>query len=364
MMYLRSGVIGLSEIPDRFKTDDWFDDVLGRKGDYIYSAFRKVKLQDNDYFELFRRGNRILLEFYKLDSTPDHIKSHIRKRYPPFLLQDSEQQTRELCVEAIKTDPKCIQHIRKQTRSLRSLVIDIDGMTLKHIWKKDYYLCLRAVKDNGMALEFVPRRFKSPQMCFQAVRTTARALALVPDRLKTEKMCLQAVRRNGDTLEFVPDRLKTKKVCHAAVDDNPIALKYISLEDQTDEMYQLVKFNRYIKALSYVYRQTEEMCLKLVKENNLALMYVHDQTEEICIESVKNDYFSFRDIRNPSDDLVIKILEMKHECILSIKENCSDSVFKTILSICRGDLKKLELVYDKNLLSRVIETLADEFGTR
>ena len=61
---------------------------------------------------------------------------------------------------------------------------------------------------DGLALEFVPERLKTPALCEVAVRQNGWALEFVPGALRTQELCLDAVRDAGQALQFVPEKLK------------------------------------------------------------------------------------------------------------------------------------------------------------
>jgi hypothetical protein len=53
---------------------------------------------------------------------------------------------------------------------------------------------LEAVRQDGMALEDVPEKLKTPEICAEAVCGSGWALAFVPEALKTPELCLAASR--------------------------------------------------------------------------------------------------------------------------------------------------------------------------
>ena len=55
-------------------------------------------------------------------------------------------------------------------------------------------LCLVAVKQEGLALEYVPINLKTAELCHEAVNQQyGMALRYVPENLKTVELCLKAV---------------------------------------------------------------------------------------------------------------------------------------------------------------------------
>ncbi len=74
---------------------------------------------------------------------------------------------------------------------------------------------LEAVRQDGMALEDVPEKLKTPEICAEAVCGSGWALAFVPEALKTPELCLAAARDAGaEALVLMPAR----SACTAATD--------------------------------------------------------------------------------------------------------------------------------------------------
>jgi hypothetical protein len=66
--------------------------------------------------------------------------------------------------------------------------------------RKTPELRLRAVKDNGRALEYVPDKLKTQELCLTAARNDARALQFVPEAFKKE-FCAAGKRNKYSTTE-------------------------------------------------------------------------------------------------------------------------------------------------------------------
>ena len=69
---------------------------------------------------------------------------------------------------------------------------------------------IRAVQQNGFALQRLPAELRTPQLCFAAVQQKQQrgsALRYVPAELMTPQLCLIAVQQNGSALRFVPAEL-------------------------------------------------------------------------------------------------------------------------------------------------------------
>ena len=137
-----------------------------------------------------------------------------------------------------------------------------------------------AIRQNGQALEFVPKIMRTPELCKLAVENTGRAmwqvpleyrtqelmkiavgtvgkaiktnvivhdelyeiavkkdgmaLKYIPEDRKTRKICKLAVENNGSALEFVPDHMKDLKLCELAVQESAHAIEWLPEDKKND----------------------------------------------------------------------------------------------------------------------------------
>jgi len=113
----------------------------------------------------------------------DYLK---RLGYP--LLFIIKNQNPEICKEAIKQKHYTLHAI-------------------KHIKNKNYNLYLEAVKQNGMALQFVDIQDNTlyQYLCLEAVKQNGLALQFI--KKQTYEICLEAVKQNGLALQFVANNI-------------------------------------------------------------------------------------------------------------------------------------------------------------
>ena len=123
---------------------------------------------------------------------------------------------------------------------------------------------------------------------------------------QTPDICMAAVRQNGLALQFVKEQ--TPDICMAAVRQNAMALQYV--KNMTDGIrFELIGRNpeviqqcdnvpieivlRAVKNnglnLRYVKKQSPEICLAAVKHDGRALQFVKEQTLHICIAAYRNN---------------------------------------------------------------------------
>jgi hypothetical protein len=107
------------------------------------------------------------------------------------------------------------------------LALQKDGMALQHL-SKSYENVLAAVKQNGLALQFVPDSMKDSMV--HALHQNIAAFEYVSPRLKDDKAFVSDVlSQDGDLLEFVSDRLKDDEdIVRIATKRNGYPLQYAS----------------------------------------------------------------------------------------------------------------------------------------
>ena len=157
----------------------------------------------------------------------------------------------------------------------------------------------KMVKNNSMALRFVPRELITPELCKLAVEQESRALVFVPEQLKTPELCKIAVKENGTALDFVPEEFKTPKLCRIAVEDNSQALQYVPEQLRTPELCKIA-VSKDSWTLQYVPEKlrTPELCKIAVSEDSWTLHYVPKQlkTPELCKIAVSKDGQALRHV--------------------------------------------------------------------
>jgi hypothetical protein len=160
----------------------------------------------------------------------------------------------------------CIKAVRK------------DGLVLQFVHPDiiDEHICLEAIKQNGLAfiyipktlitlemvthyclskhcnLQLVPKHYLTETICTDAVKQDITNIAYMPKRFVTEEMAILALETHGSNLEYIPRRLWTPKVCNILVRmDNQIVglrapnIRYLPMEKRTRELCEIAyKLNK------------------------------------------------------------------------------------------------------------------------
>ena len=115
---------------------------------------------------------------------------------------------------------KYILKIKKNYQEIYKIIIENINSYLKNICiysgqikevpivliNGNFYM--KAVKENGCALQYVSENLKDKEICLEAVKENGSALRHVPERLIDKEICVEAVKQNGFALRHVPERLK------------------------------------------------------------------------------------------------------------------------------------------------------------
>ena len=165
------------------------------------------------------------------------------------------------------------------------LIVDIENkITIENslLWNDENF-CKKAVKYNGLLLEFVKNQ--------------------------TDEICKIAVSQSGIALKFVNEQ--TYELCKIACDRFDYSytkiVKYSKngfyyVNDKTDEICKMV-LQKCGNQLLFVENQTENMCKLAVNQNGLALKHVKEQTDEICKLAIQQNVNAFQFVRNKTEEL-------------------------------------------------------------
>jgi hypothetical protein len=127
-----------------------------------YKAFEYYIFEDKEIREAALKQNVHNVKHLS-DRTPV-VNTDINKvKVNGMYLQHIENQTEELCEEAIKQNPSSFIYVKNQTPNLCFLAVKKNGMLLEHVIDQDETLCKYAMMQNSKAFRFVKN--KTPDLC-------------------------------------------------------------------------------------------------------------------------------------------------------------------------------------------------------
>jgi hypothetical protein len=250
----------------------------------------------------------------------------------------SAPKTKEICMYIALEHPDYAHRIPKQNKAFYQEVFDKTGNLL--IVPRQYRtksMCLSTVKQNGLALEHVPKKCWSTTLFTIAVKQNGLALEYVPKKYWSIILFTLAVRQNGLAIKYVPQKYRTKKICDIALRDTPYAYEYI--DNLTDKMIIDI-LKRDGKIIRYLRRViTEEMYYAALLSEPLYIAYAPTcmKTKRVCSAALCD----FRS-RNEDDMIGLELPTIHHKwcnerqkvCEIYMKSNLQMKKFCDMLLIC------------------------------
>ena len=245
-------------------------------------------------------------------------------KYRVSLLQHIEDQTPEICLEAVKENGFALQFVKEQTPELCLLAVKKNGYALEFVKEQTPEICIEAVKQDGRALQFVKEQ--TPEICLEAVKQVCYALEFVKEQ--TPEICIEAVKQNGTLLQYV--RKQTPEICLEAVKKTGTSLQYV--KEQTPEICLEAICNS-MDAIRYASFLTEEISLEIVRRNGLRLQQIKKKfrTPEICLQAVKNNGLALQYVLEQTPEICLEAVKQNGEALAYVKEQTPE--------ICRMALR-------------------------
>jgi hypothetical protein len=155
----------------------------------------------------------------------------------------------------------CIKAVRK------------DGLVLQFVHPDiiDEHICLEAIKQNGLAFIYIPKTLITLEMVTHYCLSKHCNLQLVPKRYLTETICIDAVKQDITNIAYMPKRFVTEELWKETVKELP-------------HMFQHVVHRRRIRFVD------QELCNIAIKANKWNIHHVPKkfQTKEMLMEYVKD----------------------------------------------------------------------------
>jgi len=171
-------------------------------------------------------------------------------------------QTQEMWEFAIRQQPALVENLhgfRLNKYELYRIALQQDGLLLKYVRpSQTRELCELAVQQNGDALEFVWKSYRTPELCMLAVKSKGM----------------------GKAVYWVPDEERTPELERAAVERNSYAIEWVT--EQTPELCRLALDSKNPDIFKYVKQQTPELCEHAIRCNPAAIQRVREPTLELC----------------------------------------------------------------------------------
>lgn len=151
--------------------------------------------------------------------------------------QDTVYRILSICIYTIyHIDPKYIE-----TETLRRLV-RINGLFLEMILETidpidlTHELLLEAVKQNGLALKFINKSYRTYCILLAAVNQNGMALGFIDHCDQTYRLRIEAVKQTYNALQYIDHKSMDRSILRHAM-KNPDAVRYFGKSDNHDNVY-------------------------------------------------------------------------------------------------------------------------------
>jgi hypothetical protein len=235
-------------------------------------------------------------------------------------LQYVEDQTEEICIAAVRSNPDALQFVHNQTFAVCMAAVQnymqeglrfVQGQT-----PEDYFtICKEAVACCPYNLEFV------------------QGLSLE----QYQELCMIAVERDGHILKFIKDQ--TPEMCKAAILSNTDPWYGSVLEhvkEQTEELCMLAVLQPGYGAIRHAKFQNLAMCLIAVRDNGYDLQHVNKEfkTHDVCMAAVQRFGWAIEFVENKTAEICEAAINQS-----GLALECLDATLQTF-KLCESAVKQ------------------------
>jgi hypothetical protein len=248
-------------------------------------------------------------------------------------------KTYKICLSAVTNDGLALIYIKNQNYNLCYKSVLQNGLTLEYINIKfhTYEIYNNAVCNNGLALKFVKNQ--TYELCYNAIITYNNNNTLyIPDQhpfkyinfnifsdneiyklallsIKKDSRIIIYFNKNINNLSLINknkliklNKFKLLNLYKKAIINNSSCIKYIIPKYQTIKLC-LLSLKDDINNLKFINNKSEQLYIKIVKNNGLHLEFLNYQTEDICYNAILNNHNAFKFVKNITYTLCIKLIE-------------------------------------------------------
>jgi hypothetical protein len=231
-------------------------------------------------------------EAIKFIKKQTHEMSLIAVTYNGLLLEHIINQTEEICLAAIKQNPDAFRFVKIQTEQICIAAVRGNGMNLFHVNlpKSTKDPAINKIKEtwndvlhkNWGVLNKIKEQMHHG--ITDVVHVHGNKVGIANNQ--TLQICTEAVKENGLALQYAIREFRTPQVCQIAVEQNELAMAYATYQD-SDMCIKAVKKNGIV--LQWIKDQSLNMCIEAIKQDGRNIRFVNNKTPEICIEAVKQN---------------------------------------------------------------------------
>lgn len=236
--------------------------------------------------------------------------------------------------QKVHKSAKALKDVQNQTENVIMEAFDYHGAVILPFIKNltpDLYTKLEKYREYGMicsesVLSSIPENQLTQEICIEAMKISTIYFEDIPEKFRNYEVYREYVKdyNNAFKLNNVPEKYWTTELLEIAVKSNIRALELIPAYLQTERICEIaLKSNEYIRTediLKYMCKQTEDICLRAVKQNGIALKDAQYQNNEICLAAVQNNGKALQYVKNQTKEICFAAVEENKDALLYIKD--------------------------------------------
>jgi len=217
--------------------------------------------------------------------------------------------------------------------SLQHIYDAIDRCTLQNIDNQTPEICLEAIKQNEYELLFVKEQ--THEICLEAVKRNPSIIRYINPEKQTEEIALEVVKKAGGFLQYIDSQHQTDKICFAAIENScGWAIEYIA-NQKPEYCLTALEINDLTFCAIKKEFHTDEIISYAIQKRPSNITYIENPSEELLLKAVRLDGDAFYSINAPKNQTIcLAAVEQNPKVLLKMKEK-----YKT-LEVCMAAVKK------------------------
>lgn len=203
----------------------------------------------------------------------------------PYINKDFISE--ELLLETIKSSHGRTLSIiddDMKTYNLCKQSIILSGINLQYVPKRFNLndLLIEAVKINPYCFIFTDPKYHTLTLYEEIVKISPLLLSFIT--VQTQQICMLAVERDGMALEFVDKKYKSYDILKTAFSQNGLSIKHYHENIQSKESIELAKIaiQNNPASILYIKPQTYELSMLAVTKDGKMIKHIINPTPELC----------------------------------------------------------------------------------
>lgn len=247
--YLIAATAGLylKLIPEEYATPKIIMRCIKNNADSI----RCLKKYDGELIDKIYKFNPKYLELVDTEMLEDHV------------LLKYHDVSRKFKVEYFSRYPNCDINI---IQDLSKLGVNIIPKISENMI--NYDMCEEFVKNMGLNLQYIPKKFVDYELCLKAVFENGYSIKFVDKHIRDKKLISTAIKSNPWAIQFIsPDECNYSKIVKKCLDDGLTSAMCIDFTYVDENIIHDI-LNWCGNILEHIENQTLDMCLAAVKSDN------------------------------------------------------------------------------------------------